>query len=121
MKMFIPRLRRREGYTVLALSILLSILPSVTNIFCCSFFRNHASQPLQTWYGALARGPTHGLPNLGPPIIYFLLAGSAHFYAPVWKDRGHIVLPFMSVRPSVCLSVCTNLMSKLNIFPLLQS
>ena len=40
------------------------------------------------------------------------------FYAPVSKDRGHIVLP-LSVRPSVHLSVCTNLTWKLNIFPLL--
>ena len=35
------------------------------------------------------------------------------FYAPVSKDRGHIVLPL-----SVRLSVCTNLTWKLNIFPL---
>ena len=47
---FIPLLRRRGGYIVLALS--------VTNIFHCIFLSNHASQPLQTWYGAEARGPT---------------------------------------------------------------
>ena len=28
-----------------------------------------------------------------------------YFYAPVSKDRGHIVLP-LSVRPFVCLSIC---------------
>ena len=28
---------------------------SVTIIFCCTFLSSHASQPLQTWYGALAR------------------------------------------------------------------
>ena len=29
-------------------------------------------------------------------------------YASVSKDRGHIVV-LLSVRPSICLSVCTNL------------
>ena len=43
-----------EGYTGLTLSA----LPSVTNIFRHTFLSNHASQPPQTWYGALARGPT---------------------------------------------------------------
>ena len=41
------------GYIVLALSV----LPSVSNIFRHTFLSNHASQPLQTWYGASARGP----------------------------------------------------------------
>ena len=36
------------------------------------------------------------------------------FYAPISKDRGHVVLPL-----SVHLSGCTNLAWKLNIFPLL--
>ena len=40
------------------------------------------------------------------------------FYAPISKDRGHIVLQ-LSVCLSVGLSVCTNLTWKLNIFPLL--
>ena len=34
--------------------------PSVTNIFRRTFLSNNVSQPLQTWYGALARGPTCG-------------------------------------------------------------
>ena len=38
------------GYTVFALSVHLSVRHT--------FLRNHASQPIQTWYGALARGPT---------------------------------------------------------------
>ena len=29
-------------------------------------------------------------------------AGKPHFYTPLSKDQGHIVLP-LSVRPSVCL------------------
>ena len=46
---------KKRGYTVLALSVLpyiLLVLPSVTNIFCCTFLSNHASQPFQTWHGA---------------------------------------------------------------------
>ena len=49
------------GNIVLALSVLLS----VTNIFRHTFVSNHALQPLQTWYGALARGPTCRLLNSG--------------------------------------------------------
>ena len=51
-----PPLQRRGGYTVLTLSVLLSILPSVTIIFRHTFLSNHASQPLQTkviWLGVL--------------------------------------------------------------------
>ena len=69
-------LRRRGGYTVLALSILLSL----TNVYGSTFLSNHASQPLQTWYGALARGPTSCLLNSGPPVIYFPFPGSVHFW-----------------------------------------
>ena len=47
-------------YFLLKLSLFFDIL-SVTNIFCCTFPRNHASQPLQTWCGAMARGPTLSL------------------------------------------------------------
>ena len=42
---------KKRGYTVLALSL----LPSITSIFHRTFLSNHASQTLQTWYGALAR------------------------------------------------------------------
>ena len=63
-------------YIVLALSL----LPSVPNIFHHTFLSNHASQPLQTWYGALARGPTSQLPNSGLPVIYFLFHDMAHLW-----------------------------------------
>ena len=67
---------KKRGYTVLALSV----LPSVNNIFRRTFLSNHASQPIQTWYGASGRGPTSRLPNWGPPAIYFLFPGSVHFW-----------------------------------------
>ena len=41
-----------------------------------------------------------------------------NFSCPCIERSGHIVLP-LSVCPSVCLSVCTNLTQKLNILPLL--
>ena len=40
---------------ILQLSLFSDFL-SVTNVFCCTFLSNHASQPLQTYYGALAMG-----------------------------------------------------------------
>ena len=43
---------KERGFSGLALSV----LPSETDIFHCIFLRNRASQPLQTWYGASARG-----------------------------------------------------------------
>ena len=64
----IPLLQRRGEYTGLALSV----LPSLTNIVCLIFLINHASQPLQNWYGASAKGPTHRLQNSGSPVVYFL-------------------------------------------------
>ena len=39
-------------------------------------------------------------------VIFYSFTAYIPFYAPVSKDRGHIVLP-LSVCPSVC--VCTNL------------
>ena len=56
--------------------------------------------------------------------VYLELSPLVNFYAPISKDRGHIVLPMsvcLVVCPSLCLSVCTNLTWKLNIFPLLSS
>ena len=76
---FIPPLRRRGWSTVLALPVLPSVLSSVSNIFRCTFLSNHASQPLQTWYGALARGPTRRLPNSILPGIYFPFYDLAYF------------------------------------------
>ena len=73
-------LRRREWYTVLALPVLPSAHPSITNVFRRTFLNNHASQPLQTWYGALAKGSTRPLSNSGPPVIYFQFPGSIHFW-----------------------------------------
>ena len=61
-------------YTVLALSVLLSVI----NIYCHTFLSNHASQSLQIWYCALARGPMCRLPNSGPPVIYFLFPSPVH-------------------------------------------
>ena len=72
----IPHLKKK-GYTLLAVSVLPSILPPVTNIFHHTFLSNNASQQLQTWYGALARGPTRGLPN---SVIHFRFPGSVHFW-----------------------------------------
>ena len=63
---------------VLQLGLFSDIL-SVTNIFRHAFFNSHASQPLQTWYGALARGPTGCLPNSGQPVIYFLFYNLVYF------------------------------------------
>ena len=60
------------GKTVLTLSVLPSVLFSVTNIFHGTFLSNHASQPFQAWYGALARCPTRRLSNSDAPVIYFL-------------------------------------------------
>ena len=48
-----------------------SILPSLTNILRRTFLSNHASHPLQTWYGVSARGPTSSLQNSRPPVAYF--------------------------------------------------
>ena len=71
---FIPPLQRREMYTVLALSICLSISPSIISIFRHTFLSNHASQPLQTWYVASARGPTGHLQNSCLlPVLQFTL------------------------------------------------
>ena len=78
---FIPLLQRRGWYTVLALSVLPSVHSlSITDIFSHTFFSNHASRPLQTWYSAPALGPTHRLRNSGPPVIYYLFPGSVHFW-----------------------------------------
>ena len=60
--------KKGGGYTVSALSFLTFFLPSVTNIFRRTFLSNHASHPLQTWYGASARGPSRRVPNTGPPV-----------------------------------------------------
>ena len=62
-------------------SIRHSVRPSVTSIFRCTFLSNHASQQLQTWYGASARSPTFCLLNSHPPVIYFL------FYDLVFFSR----------------------------------
>ena len=75
---------KKRGYTVLALSVFLS----VTTIFHRIFLGNHASQPFQTWYGALARGPTLGLLNFFPPLIYLLFPGSVHFWRSASWDGG---------------------------------
>ena len=56
-----------------------SVVPFVTNIFCRTFFSNHASQPLHTWYGTSAKGLTRRLPNSGPPVIYFLFHDLVYF------------------------------------------
>ena len=53
---------------------------SVTNTFHHFFLSNHTSQPLKTWYGALARGPRCRLPNSGQPVIYILLPGLVQFW-----------------------------------------
>ena len=42
------------------------------NIFSHNFLSTHASEPLQTWYSASARGPTHHLLTSGVPVICFL-------------------------------------------------
>ena len=47
--------------------------------FHSTFLSNHDSQPLLTWYGALARGPTCRLLNSGPLVIYFLFPNLVHF------------------------------------------
>ena len=70
----IPPLCRRGVYC-----LALSVLGSVTNIFCCTFLNNHASHPLQTWCCALARGPTFRLANSDPPLLNFLFPGLVHF------------------------------------------
>ena len=77
--------------TVLALSILLSILPSVISIFRRTFHSKHASQPLQSWYDALARDPTRRLWNSGPPIFYFLFPDSGLFLDSASWDSGGIL------------------------------
>ena len=74
-EIFLQVIIPRGGYTLLALSV----LPSATDIFRLNFLK-HASQPLQTWYGALARSRTRRIPNLGLPPIYFLFTGSVLFW-----------------------------------------
>ena len=73
-----PRFSEEGEYTGVALSILLSVflsvLPSVTNIFYHTFLSNHASQPLNTWYGASAMRHTRRLPKFRstsclPPVF----------------------------------------------------
>ena len=81
---FYTPLRRRRGYKILAMSLSPSIcFPSVIPFVLLSvrnqtfhgfFLSNHASQPLQTWYGASSRDPTLGLPNSCPPVNYFLFS-----------------------------------------------
>ena len=78
--------QRRGRYTVLALSIVLSL----SNVSSSTFLSNHASQPLQTLYGALARGPTSCLLNSGQPVIYFLFPGSVHFLDYAFWDSKSI-------------------------------
>ena len=60
-------------------SVILSVPPTVTSIFCHSFLSNHASQPLNTWYVVLARVPTCRLPNTGLPLICFLFNDLVYF------------------------------------------
>ena len=58
-----------------------SVRPSVHNqYFRHTLLSNHASQPLQTWYGALAMGPTRHLPKSGRQGIFFLFSSSVHFW-----------------------------------------
>ena len=71
---------KKRGYTVLGLSVLLSVHPSLTNLFHHTFLSNHASQPLQIWYGALARDPYCHLLNSGPLVLYFLFCSLVHFW-----------------------------------------
>ena len=54
-------------------------IPSVTNIYCCFFLSNHASQSIQSWYGALAKGPTHFLPKSRPLVLYLLFYNLVYF------------------------------------------
>ena len=75
MKCIYTSLRRRGGYTNLSLSV----LPFETNIFGCAFLSSYASDPLQTWFDAFARGSTHRLTNSGLPVIYFLFYNLAFF------------------------------------------
>ena len=75
---YTPALKKGGG--VYCFSSVPPVLPSIMNIFHCTFLNNHVSQLFQTWYGALARGPTRRLPNSGPPVIYFLFLGSVHFW-----------------------------------------
>ena len=76
-------LRRRGGIYYLVLSFCPSLCPSirlsVTIIFNRIFLSNHASQLLQTWYGALARCATSSLPNSCPPFIYLLFYDLVYF------------------------------------------
>ena len=74
-----PHYKEKGGVNCLSF-VCPSVLPSVTNTFCHTFPSNHASQSLQTWYGALARGPTSCLLNSCWPFIYFLFPGLVHFW-----------------------------------------
>ena len=73
--MFYTPFSKKEGVYCFS-SVLPSVRPSVlcllTNIFRHTFLSNHVLQPLQTWCGASAMGPTCHLPNSHPPVIYFL-------------------------------------------------
>ena len=61
---------------------------------------------------------TVDMQNLWHFIVNLFIALGV-FYAPVSKDRGHIVLP-LSVCPSICPSVCLHKLKwKLYIFPFL--
>ena len=109
---FIPLLRKRRGYTGLALSVLPSVflpvlsfvLPSVANIFRRIFLSNHASQPLQTWYGVSARGSTRRLWNSGPRVIYFLFYDLVYFRPSV---RNQYFPSHFSQQP--CITATSNL------------
>ena len=88
---------RSDSYLlpVLRLSLLVFCgLRYVSNISCRTFLRNHALQPLQTWYGASAKGSICRLPNSGPPVIYFLFYDLVYFptkHGNVTSFRGTLL------------------------------
>ena len=59
-ELFYSRFEEKGGILFL---LCLSVFLSITNFFRHTFLSNHASQPLQTWYGTSARAPTCRLPN----------------------------------------------------------
>ena len=89
-------------------SVLVFKLNELSLVFIFRTFFHHHDKTKQS---SVSKGNARGNNEKNKKCNVSWVAVFSSFYTPVWKDRGHIVLP-VSVCPSVHLH-------KLNIFPLL--
>ena len=94
-----------------------SNIPWSSAKFRSTFLSNHASQPLQTWYGASARGPTRRLPNSRPPVIYFLFQ---IFVALFSANMHHSHLKFFIVLAVLHVAYRIHVRSYMYLLPVLR-